>query len=117
MKDTDQQNAPRANCSKSIDRASKPNRLITKRELCKMVPYTPQHILRLEKEGKFPHRVQVGPNRVAWLEAEVEAWVAARVAEREGNVGPYEVEQDASALLINGRFLAERFTTRRLDPS
>jgi hypothetical protein len=27
------------------------------------------------------------------------------------------VEQDASALLINGRFLAERFTTRRLDPS
>jgi prophage regulatory protein len=33
-----------------------------------MVPYTPQHILRLEKEGKFPRRVQVGPNRVAWLE-------------------------------------------------
>jgi prophage regulatory protein len=48
-----------------------------------MVPYTPQHILRLEKEGKFPRRVQVGPNRVAWLESEVEAWVAARVAERD----------------------------------
>ncbi|MFF1876369.1 hypothetical protein [Leifsonia sp. NPDC058230] len=27
------------------------------------------------------------------------------------------VEQDASALLINGRFLAERFATPRLDPS
>jgi prophage regulatory protein len=76
-------NAPSANSSKSIDTASRPGRLITKRELCQVVPYTPQHILRLEKEGKFPRRVQVGPNRVAWLESEVEAWVAARVAERD----------------------------------
>ena len=63
--------------------ASRANRLITRRELCQIVPYTPQHILRLEKAGKFPRRVQVGPNRVAWLESEVEAWVAARVAERD----------------------------------
>jgi len=83
LKHANEQNAPSANCSKSIDMASRPNRLITKRELCQMVPYTPQHILRLEKEGKFPRRVQVGPNRVAWLESEVEAWVAARVAERD----------------------------------
>ena len=62
---------------------SRQSRLITKRELCQIVPYTPQHILRLEKQGKFPRRVQVGPNRVAWLESEVEAWVAARVAERD----------------------------------
>jgi prophage regulatory protein len=58
------------------------DRLITKRELCKMVPYTPQHILRLEKRGKFPRRIQVGPNRVAWLLSEVEAWISDRVAER-----------------------------------
>jgi prophage regulatory protein len=76
-------NAPSTNCSKKSDTASRPNRLITKRELCRMVPYTPQHILRLERRGKFPRRVQVGPNRVAWLESEVEAWVAARVAERD----------------------------------
>jgi prophage regulatory protein len=62
---------------------SRPIRLITKRELRQIVPYTPQHILRLEKQGKFPRRVQVGPNRVAWLESEVEAWVAGRVAERD----------------------------------
>jgi len=58
-------------------------RLITKRALREIVPYTPQHILRLEKQGKFPRRIQVGPNRVAWLEPEVEAWVADRVAERD----------------------------------
>jgi prophage regulatory protein len=57
-------------------------RLITRAELRSIVPYTPQHILRLEKRGLFPRRVQVGANRVAWLLSEVEEWVAARVAER-----------------------------------
>jgi prophage regulatory protein len=58
-------------------------RLITKAELRAIVPYTPQHILRLEKRGLFPRRIQVGPNRVAWLLSEIEAWVKARVAERD----------------------------------
>lgn len=64
-------------------RDSQPPRLITKAELRRMVPYTPQHILRLEKRGLFPRRVQVGPNRVAWLLSEIEEWVAARVSERD----------------------------------
>ena len=61
-----------------------PARLITKVELRQLVPYTPQHILRLEKRGRFPRRIQVGPNRVGWLLSEVESWIAARVAERDG---------------------------------
>lgn len=61
------------------------DRLITKRELCHIVPYTPQHILRLEKRGRFPRRIQVGPNRVAWLLSEVEAWISDRAAERTSN--------------------------------
>ncbi|KAB2943697.1 MAG: AlpA family phage regulatory protein [Hyphomicrobium sp.] len=59
-----------------------PTRLITRAELRSIVPYTPQHILRLEKRGLFPRRIQVGANRVAWLLSEVEAWIAARAAER-----------------------------------
>lgn len=58
-------------------------RLITRSELLAIVPYTPQHILRLEKRGLFPRRIQVGPNRVAWLLSEIEEWVAARVFERD----------------------------------
>lgn len=58
-------------------------RLITRSELLTIVPYTPQHILRLEKRGLFPRRIQVGPNRVAWLLSEIEEWVAARVFERD----------------------------------
>jgi prophage regulatory protein len=57
-------------------------RLITKRELCAMVPYTPQHILRLETQNKFPKRVHVGENRVAWVMAEIETWIAARTSAR-----------------------------------
>jgi hypothetical protein len=52
LKHAGEQNAASANSSKSIDMAFRPNRLITKRELRQVVPYTPQHILRLEKEGK-----------------------------------------------------------------
>ena len=83
MKDTRQPNEPCVDCSKRINISSILERLITKQELRPIVPYTPQHILRLEKQGKFPRRVQVGANRVAWLSSEVEAWVAARVAERD----------------------------------
>lgn len=57
-------------------------RLITKAELRRIVPYTPQHILRLEKRGLFPRRLQIGANRVGWLLSEVEEWLAVRIAER-----------------------------------
>jgi prophage regulatory protein len=50
-------------------------RLITRKQLRAMVPYTPQHILRLEKQGKFPKRLRIGDNRVAWLLSEVEGWI------------------------------------------
>ncbi len=52
-------------------------------ELKTVVPYTRQHILRLEQAGKFPRRVQVGANRIGWLLSEVDAWVRGRVALRD----------------------------------
>jgi prophage regulatory protein len=66
----------------------RPLRLINKAELRKIVPYTPQHILRLEKRGLFPRRVQVGPNRVGWLLTEIEQWIAVRIAERDASATP-----------------------------
>lgn len=68
-------------------------RLITKSELIAIVPYTPQHILRLEKRGLFPRRIQVGPNRVAWLLSEIEEWVAARVFERDTSGNKPEIQE------------------------
>lgn len=55
-------------------------RIITKKELRELVPYTPQHIHRLEKAGKFPRRLQLGANRVGWRLADIQAWVESRTA-------------------------------------
>ena len=58
-------------------------RLLSKRQLKEMVLYSPQHIARLEKAGKFPRRVQIGPNRVGWVEDEVLDWLRERMDDRD----------------------------------
>ncbi|MEM7241908.1 MAG: AlpA family phage regulatory protein [Pseudomonadota bacterium] len=58
-------------------------RILSKRDLKEMILYSPQHIARLEKAGKFPKRVQLGPNRVGWVEAEVLDWIKDRIEKRE----------------------------------
>lgn len=58
-------------------------RILSKRQLKELVLYSPQHIARLEKAGQFPKRVQLGPNRVGWVEAEVLDWLQSRLDCRE----------------------------------
>ena len=60
-------------------------RILSKRQLREMVLYSPQHIARLEKAGTFPKRVQIGPNRVGWVEAEVLDWLQERMDAREAS--------------------------------
>ena len=60
-------------------------RILRPRQLFKKVPYSPVHILRLEKVGKFPKRIKLNPDgyAVGWIEEEVDQWIADRVAERD----------------------------------
>jgi prophage regulatory protein len=58
-------------------------RILSKRQVKELVLYSPQHISRLEKAGLFPKRVQLGPNRVGWVEREVQEWLEVRLAQRE----------------------------------
>jgi prophage regulatory protein len=70
--------------------------LMTWNELKKLVPYSRTHIARLEKLGEFPLRVHLGKKRVAWVRAEVEAWIAKRMASRPSTVGaPTQVTRSA----------------------
>jgi prophage regulatory protein len=39
---------------------------------------------RLERAGQAPKRVPLGPNSVGWLKHEVEHWILARAALRQG---------------------------------
>lgn len=57
-------------------------RMLSKKQLRALVLYSPQHIARLEKAGKFPKRVKLGRNRVGWIEDEVLDWLQQRIDER-----------------------------------
>ncbi len=46
--------------------------------------YSDMHIYRLERAGKFPRRVQLGPNSVGWIESEVDEWIEERMRQRGG---------------------------------
>ena len=48
----------------------------------KGIPFSRVHIDRLEKMGRFPRRIRLGTNTVAWREDEVDGWSAARQAEQ-----------------------------------
>jgi prophage regulatory protein len=37
----------------------------------------------MEREGRFPPRISIGPNRVAWLESEIDEWVQAQINNRD----------------------------------
>lgn len=58
-------------------------RLMRFEELTRRTGHSRSRLYREIKEGKFPKPVKVGPHAVAWLESEVDDWIAARVAERD----------------------------------
>lgn len=61
-------------------------KFISKKALRDLVLYSPAHIARLEAQGLFPKRVQLGAGRVGWVDEEVEDWIANRIAERDGRM-------------------------------
>ena len=58
-------------------------RILRLPQVIEKVGYSGMHIWRLEKAGRFPRRVRLGPNSVGWVAEEVDDWIAARVAERD----------------------------------
>ncbi len=57
-------------------------RLITIDKLLGRIPYSRVHLWRLENAGQFPKRVRLSPNKVAWLEDEIFAWLKERADAR-----------------------------------
>lgn len=49
----------------------------------KGIPWCRMHVDRLEKADKFPKRIRLGEATVAWLEEEIDAYVASRIAQRD----------------------------------
>jgi predicted DNA-binding transcriptional regulator AlpA len=59
-----------------------PPELIFAPEISAKIPYSSNHLRRLESQGDFPRRIRIGANRIAWLRDEVEQWLADRVGAR-----------------------------------
>ncbi len=59
-----------------------PDRVLREREVLAISGRSRAQRWRDERAGKFPRRIQLGPNAVAWLESEIYAWLAARANER-----------------------------------
>lgn len=80
--------------------AQQPVRLVTYPELRtrKGISWTRQYVDRIERDGKFPQRIQTGANSIAWLEAEIDAWIRARPRGRirDRRNGPLQPESPAA---------------------
>jgi len=64
---------------------------LSKKEVRAKVKYSPTHIQRLEDSDKFPKRIRLGKgrySRVVWVETEVEAWMEAKISERDKSLLP-----------------------------
>jgi prophage regulatory protein len=59
------------------DSRQPPSRLLSRYEVMSRVGVTYPTIWEWMKAGKFPRSCVLGPAKVAWLESEVEAWIAA----------------------------------------
>jgi prophage regulatory protein len=54
-------------------------RLITIAEAADRVSLSKSEIYRRMANGTFPSRIQLGPKRVAFVEQDIEAWIAAQI--------------------------------------
>jgi len=68
-------------------------RIIRRAEVRSRSGYSDMHIYRLEKVGKFPKRIQIGPNAVGWLDSEVDDWIAEKIAARDVAVAAKSADQ------------------------
>ena len=63
-------------------------KLLRLKDVAPRVGYHPAHVYKLATDPKFEHvgfpkPVRTGANSVAFVESEIEAWIQARIAERD----------------------------------
>lgn len=52
-------------------------------EVCRRVGLARSTVWARISQGTFPEPVKLGPKRVGWVEAEIDAWIQARIDERD----------------------------------
>jgi len=62
---------------------SKNHVVLTARQTTDKAGFSIATLWRKVAAKEFPQPIQLGPNRVGWIEAEVDGWIEARIAERD----------------------------------
>lgn len=55
-------------------------------EVRNRVPYSRSTIYQLIAQGKFPKPISLGARAVAWLESDIDEWIAARIDDSRAEV-------------------------------
>jgi prophage regulatory protein len=57
-----------------------PERLLLLREVMERTTYSRSSIYAKIVTGEFPAPIVIGPNRVAWPESAIQAWISEKIA-------------------------------------
>ena len=78
------------------------DRFISMAEVIDRVSFSKTHIYRKIASGTFPRPVPLGPQKIAFLEQEIEQWMAERLRARAAGEGAEERRERASMLARRG---------------
>ena len=53
-------------------------RVLSQEDVLDRVPLSRTTLWRLERAGLFPTRIKISPNRVGWVEADIDRWLERR---------------------------------------
>ena len=66
--------------SRRGQRMKSPTRFLTPKDLpAKGIHYHPNHLRLLWQSGKFPPPTHLSPRKIAWPEAEIDAWMQSKI--------------------------------------
>jgi prophage regulatory protein len=60
-------------------------RFLRLRDVQLRVPYSRSSIYLMISRGEFPRQISLGGRAVAWIESEIEDWIAKRIDARDGD--------------------------------
>lgn len=70
-----------------------PHKLLKLSEVCQRTTLSRAVVNGLRRSGDFPKAVQIAAKRIAFVEAEIDAWIAGRVARNRVEIGDGEAVQ------------------------
>jgi prophage regulatory protein len=63
---------------------NRPLNILRNPDVCRKLGISPTTLWRWGRDKNFPSPIQLGPNTVGWIEAEIDNWLAGKAQSRGG---------------------------------